>query len=160
SGGERPEGVERLSADRERDSFMHGLRRRMTAVGVQRAMLIGLAGAVLSGIGIWVFERQSGQAKPTSLPTASATRGDLLVAVGGVGRLVEATASSAIGVPAAAGSSTSPGAAPVAASPDAVFARATGRLSKFLVSPGRRVAAGQALAVLDDGGNATNAVNQ
>ena len=43
---------------------------------------------------------------------------------------------------------------------DAVFPQVAGRLSKFLVAPGKHVAAGEALALLDDGGTAAGAVLQ
>jgi HlyD family secretion protein len=102
-----------------------------------------------------------GAAAQSDAPIATATRGDVVVSVGGVGRIVEAGATADIAVPSAAAASSSttgPTSSPSSAPADAVFARTTGHIAKFLVAPGRRVAAGRALAVLDDGGLAASAI--
>ena len=131
--------------------------------------LVGFALVAAIGIVLTVWRLQSGTAAEGS-SVATASRGDISVSVGGVGRIVEARASAQIAVPAS--SAGSPGAAspgapagssgggPSSAPVDAVFPRAAGRLSKFLVAPGRRVAAGEPLALLDDGGTAAGAVLQ
>jgi len=52
----------------------------------------------------------SGAAAQSDAPMATATRGDVVVSVGGVGRIVEAGATADISVPSAAAASTSSGA--------------------------------------------------
>ena len=131
--------------------------------------LVGFALVVAVGIVLTVWRLQSGEAADAS-SVATASRGDISVSVGGVGRIVEARASGQIAVPASsAGSqgSASPdasagssGGGPSSAPVDAVFPLAAGRLSKFLVAPGQHVAAGEALALLDDGGSAAGTVLQ
>ena len=137
-------------------------------------ILIGLALAVPIGTGLG-FWQLSGDSAPASTPVARAVKGDLVVSVGGVGRIVQATSSAQIAVPASAGggaagaaasgsaasgasgagSSTGAASAPA----DGVFPRTTGRLVKFLVAPGDNVVAGQPLAVLDDGSSAAVATS-
>jgi HlyD family secretion protein len=132
-------------------------------------VLVGLALAVPLGTGLG-FWQLSGDSPAPASSVARAARGDLVVEVRGVGRIVQSTASAQIAVPASAGSSTAAAAASgsagtgasgagsssgaAAAPADGVFPRATGRLVKFLVAPGDRVVAGQAVAVLDDGSSA------
>jgi HlyD family secretion protein len=98
--------------------------------------------------------------------TAKVVRGDIVVDVGGVGRIVQAGAPGAIARPSSGGTggtaagsgSGSAGGGDVPA--DAVFPRATGQITKYLVRRGQRVRAGQALAILDDGGVADAAIKQ
>ncbi len=119
--------------------------------------------AVAIGVSVWWL--QTGSAAPAeSVSSVRATRGDIVVSVGGVGRIVE-TQTARIAVP-PAGSGTASGpttsAAPTSAtsaSSGAVFPRLSGHLTRFLVEPGQKVVAGQALALLDDGGSAANAVD-
>lgn len=122
--------------------------------------LLGLASAVVA-VAFWGM-LGGGSAAAQDTPTATASRDDLVVTVGGVGRIVQAKAAQPIATPAAGGPSAaaSGSAAPSEAPPDAVFPGAAGRVSKFLVKQGELVIAGQALAVLDDGGAATTAVKQ
>lgn len=94
----------------------------------------------------------------TTVPTAKAVRGDVVLAVGGVGRIVSARSANPIAVPAAQGSGASSG--PAAVPADAVFATTSGRIARYLVEPGERIMAGQPLAVLDDGGAAAAALDQ
>jgi HlyD family secretion protein len=122
----------------------------------------GLGVALIAGVGLWQLFADSA---PASTPVARAVKGDLVVSVGGVGRIVQATSSAQISVPGAAGSSgtSTPGAAgspggtgntsggASTAPGDGVFPRTTGRVVKFLVAPGDSVRAGQPLALLDDG---------
>ena len=133
-------------------------------LGFRRRALIwlGVVAATAAG-GFGVLQLQSGQAAQDEIvPTAKATRGNLVVAVGGVGRIVQSRAGSEISVPSGsaggASGSGSGGGGQTTASADGVFARTSGRVSKFLVSPGDRVVAGQALAVLDDGGTVASAL--
>jgi RND family efflux transporter MFP subunit len=142
---------------------------RAILVRVPQQALIGLGIAAAIAIAISVWRLQSGTAAPESVPEAEAFRDDIVVSVGGVGRIVQARSFGEIAVSTAgggaAGSAGGGGAGSAAGgsssvSPDAVFPRAAGRLLTFLVAPGERVAAGQALAVLDDGGAAASATKQ
>ena len=122
--------------------------------------LLGLASAVVA-VAFWGL-LGGGSAAAQDTPTATATRENLVVTVGGVGRIVQAKAARPIATPAPGGPSAaaSGSATPSEAPPDAVFPGAAGRVSKFLVKQGELVIAGQALAVLDDGGAAVTAVKQ
>ena len=122
--------------------------------------LLGLASAVVA-VAFWGL-LGGGSAAAQDTPTATATRENLVVTVGGVGRIVQAKAARPIATPAPGGPSAaaSGSATPSEAPPDAVFPGAPGRVSKFLVKQGELVIAGQALAVLDDGGAAVTAVKQ
>ena len=129
--------------------------------------------ALGAGIGVWQFE--GGARRRRRHPVAKAVRGDIVVSVGGVGRVVQATPSAQIVVPTAgaasagsgsaastgptgSGGSTSGGGATAPA--DAVFSRVSGRVMRFVVAPGQHVVAGQALAFLDDGGSAGATIKQ
>ena len=123
-----------------------------------------LAAAIASGISVWQLEGSTAASVPESIATAS--RGDIVVSVGGVGRIVESGAINQLGTPGggAAGGSTTSGqgsSGVVASAPaGALFPRATGRISRLLVVPGQHVVAGQVVALLDDGGLAASAVRQ
>jgi multidrug efflux pump subunit AcrA (membrane-fusion protein) len=96
--------------------------------------------------------------------TAKAVRSDMVVAVGGVGRIIQAKAPGTIARPSsgsAGGTGSGSGSASGGDAPaDAVFPRTTGQITKYLVRRGQRVRAGQALAILDDGGVADAAIKQ
>jgi len=135
-------------------------------------MLLGLALAAMLATGLIVWKLQSASPARSAQQTVAATRGDVVVTVGGLGRVVEANASGLISLPSSpAGSSSqastsstgtatgsSTGSASVSA--DAVLPRASGRVSRLLVTPGERVTAGEVIALLDDGGIAAGAVAQ
>ena len=128
-------------------NFRRALLPLLLGIGVTTA----LAGCSVGG----------GEGVPTA-PTAKAVRGDVILTVGGVGRIVSARSANATAVPAAAvaqGSTTSTS-TPTAGTADAVFASASGRMARYLVSPGERISAGQPIAVLDDGGAAAIALDQ
>jgi HlyD family secretion protein len=129
------------------------------------------AAAIASGLSVWRL--QSAPAASPAAGVAEATRGDVILTVGGVGRVVPAGASAEIALPtagsagaAASGSAPSGSAAsgaasaPTATSPTSVFPRTSGHLVRFLVKPGQRVAAGQPLALLDDGRASATAYGQ
>jgi RND family efflux transporter MFP subunit len=101
----------------------------------RKLVWLGLALVVL--LSVAVLRLSGGAAAQEDAPSATAERGDLVVAVRGVGRVVEAT-------------------------PEAqIFASTSTPLSvTLLVSRGERVTAGQRLAVLDDGGAAAAATAQ
>jgi RND family efflux transporter MFP subunit len=122
--------------------------------GASRIVLL-VAALCLVGGGIAWWRLESGSAASNvSIPTTKVTRGDIVVSVGGVGRIVETLTPTSISVPggsgggsgAAPGTGTAPG--------DGVFAQASGHVSRLLVGPGSHVVAGQPIAVVDDGGAA------
>jgi multidrug efflux pump subunit AcrA (membrane-fusion protein) len=125
-----------------------------------------LAASVLAVACLAAWELQTGNAVSAPLPTVAATRGDVVVSVGGVGRIVESRAETDIGVPssssasnaASGGAASSSGAS--TAPGDAVFPRVTGHIQRFLVVPGQRVKANQPIALVDDGGVSASAVSQ
>jgi HlyD family secretion protein len=126
----------------------------------------GVLVAVGLGIGIWLGLFQGGASAREVLPFATATRGNVVVSVGGLGRVVERRAAGLISV--GSGSSSTSGSSGGSSSPrgsgtapaDAVFPRTSARVARFLVAAGQHVKAGQPLAVLDDGGVAEAAVRQ
>jgi RND family efflux transporter MFP subunit len=121
-------------------------RRGLAWIGV--AAVIGI-GATAAGCG--------GTSASTETPSVVATRGPLVLQVGGIGRIVQvgqsATASSTSG---------SQGSGSTAAETPGftVYARTSGNIQQLFAAPGKKVRAGQALAVLDDGGVAAAAISQ
>jgi HlyD family secretion protein len=121
--------------------------------------------AAAAGTALALLPLHGGGHGSAALPTAVATRGDVVLSVGGVGRIVEAHAPGQISVPAAtptagaAASSPSPS-AQAAAPADAVFPSASGHIARFLVALGAHVYAGDPIAVLDDGSTAAIAIAQ
>lgn len=117
------------------------------------AGLVAAAGVALAVSGC----SQGGGSASDAASTEKVTRDDIAVAVGGVGRIVQAgliarTAETA------AGAST-PGSATTAPA-NSVFPQATGNILRYLVAPGQRVVRGQPLLLLNDGGVAAAAVTQ
>ncbi len=126
---------------------------------VQPRVVLWLAAA--GGVAFAVFGLQGSAAAPS--PFIKAARNDIVVSVGGVGRIVEANGASEIAVPAGNGGGAASGASgstTATAPADAVFPRASGHLRRFLVKPGQHVTTGQKLALIDDGGASTAAVAQ
>jgi HlyD family secretion protein len=103
-----------------------------------------------------VWRIQSDAVAQATPNLATATRGPIVVTVGGVGRIVESRLSGQRAATASTSSSSTGTSAPAGA----VFSRATGTVSKVLVSPGQRVSAGETLALIDDGGTAATATAQ
>ena len=138
---------------------MHSAITRLSA----RALAVSaLTVAVLIGGGIWLTQRGS-LAGAATVVSAKAARGDVIVSVGGVGRIVTNGGASAISVPAT--SSTSPAAGPSggtssSVSADAIFPRTSGHVERFLVLPGQHVTAGQPIAILGDNGASASATRQ
>lgn len=130
---------------------------------------VSVAAAIAVGVIVWRL--QSPAPARGSVQTVAATRGDVVVTVGGLGRIVEANAAGLIPLPSSSASSGAPASAPGSTSAtgstggasipaDAILPRASGRVSRVLVAPGGHVAAGDVVAVLDDGGTAAAAVAQ
>jgi HlyD family secretion protein len=112
--------------------------------------MVVLAGVVAAAISFWSLD--SGTAGAPSVSSATAARGDIVVSVGGVGRIVESRSFGDIALPQSGKSSSS------TTSADSVFPRAPGQIARYLVQPGQRVRAGAALALLDDGGLSASAI--
>lgn len=131
----------------------------MTDVITPRRTLVALVllgAGVTTALVVWPFNGGGGGA--TAVPTAKAARGDVVLTVGGVGRIVPSGSATPIAVPAPQGSAS--GSGPAATPADAVFATVSGHLARYLVAPGERISAGEPLAVLDDGGAAAVALDQ
>jgi multidrug efflux pump subunit AcrA (membrane-fusion protein) len=141
---------------------------RAVRVPRRAVVLLAIGVAVVVGVSLSVGGLQSAPAASEGTGAGvEATRGDVVVTVGGVGRIVQSGLSTDIAVPSAAGSAAASGAAasggtsaPTATSATAVFPQTSGRLLRFLVAPGQHVAAGQPLALLDDRGSAGAAIAQ
>jgi RND family efflux transporter MFP subunit len=112
--------------------------------------------AIGVGIAVWRVQGNASASSTAVLPSFKVARANLVVSVGGVGRIVEKNASGQISVPSSSSSATSSSAGNGSSSApgDAVFARGTGHVARLLVRPGQRVKPGQVVAVLDDGGTA------
>jgi HlyD family secretion protein len=130
-------------------------------------MGVVVAAAIAIGVGVWRLQ-SPGPAK-AGPPTVAATRGNVVVTVGGVGRIVEANAAVSIGLPSAPGGGASTAAGTTGTSPtgstatvpaDAVLPRASGRVARVLVAPGVHVSAGQPIAALADGSTTATALVQ
>ena len=139
---------------------LHLTRRR------QQALILCLI-PVVFGFAIW--GSQGGTAAEPDPNSTLVVREDMVVSVGGVGRIVQAKAPGVIARPSSSGPATGAtgsgsgsgsGSAAGDATADAVFPRASGRLKRYTVRRGQRVVAGQTLAVLEDGGAAAAAVRQ
>jgi RND family efflux transporter MFP subunit len=131
----------------------------------QRALAVSALVVVsVIGGGIWLVQNGHSAAAP-DVSVVKASRGDVVVTVGGVGRIVTGGGVSAIELPASsAGSgataSGSTGGSSTSAPAGAVFARVAGHVARLLVQQGQHVAAGQPLARLDDDGALAAAVHQ
>jgi RND family efflux transporter MFP subunit len=111
------------------------------------AVAVG-AVAALSGCQI-----QGNADAQASQSLATATRGPIVVTVGGVGQIVDGLSGQSTTTSGSSTSSTS-------TSANAVYPTAAGRVSTVLVAPGQSVSAGQTLMVVDDGGVANSAAAQ
>jgi HlyD family secretion protein len=123
-----------------------------------------LASAVVVGLVFLIVSLESAPAASEGAGTAvEATRGDVVVTVGGVGRIVESGLANEINVPSSTAAATAGSGAtstPTSTSATSVFPQTSGTVVRFLVVPGQRVAAGQALALLGDRGTSASAVSQ
>ncbi len=134
------------------------MRRIRHSLAFWLALVVVGAGAVVAVI----VYRSGGKTKATG-PTATATRGDVVVDVGAVGRVVAANAVAPVVVPATpppSGAASASAASPAQVQPGGVFPGTTGHVAQVLVSAGQHVAAGESLALLNDGGAAALAVRQ
>ena len=121
---------------------------------------------LLSALGVTVLLLQSrgSSSGKQSAPSSVVTRGDVVISVGGVGRIVDAQSQGVVALPTgatgAAGTSAPSASAASSAPPGAVFPRASGAIARLLIAPGSHVRMNQAIAVLDDRGIANAAVRQ
>ena len=125
-----------------------GLRARPS----RRALIwFAVVAAVVAGLSAW---RLQGSAEAqASESVATATRGPIVVTVGGVGQIVDGlSGQSASGSSASGAGSSAPA--------NAVYPSTSGIVSDVLVAPGQQVAAGETLAVINDGGAAASAAAQ
>jgi RND family efflux transporter MFP subunit len=118
-----------------------------------RRAFIWLAVAATALVALGVWRLQGSAVAQDSQSLATATRGPMVVTVGGVGQIVDGLSGKSTG-----GSSASGGAATAPA--NAVYPSASGTVSYVLVQPGQKVVAGQVLAVVDDGGVTSSAAAQ
>ena len=130
----------------------------MSASLVRSRVLVTLAIAlgIAVALSLWSLHDNTASAEVTA--GVKAIRGDLVVSVRGVGRIVQTQQSGLTTAPPAGASSGSSATAEVAGAP--VYARTSGQIAKVLVAPGQRVKAGQALALLDDAGTSGAAIRQ
>ncbi|MGH3137630.1 MAG: efflux RND transporter periplasmic adaptor subunit [Gaiellaceae bacterium] len=119
----------------------------------RRALIwLGVAVAVVAVVSVW---RLQGSAEAqASQSVATATRGPIVVTVGGVGQIVDGLS----GQSTTSGSSTT--GSGTSTPTNAVYPTAPGRVSNVLVTPGQSVNAGQTLMVINDGGVADSAAAQ
>jgi RND family efflux transporter MFP subunit len=124
---------------------------------------VGVAAALGAALGVWKLHARPATAA-AQLPFVKASVDDVVVSVGGVGRVIEGRRTGEIPLPAASSSGASASGAASGtlstAPADSVFPRSAGRLAAFLVVPGQHVKIGQPLATLDDGGAARDAIAQ
>jgi HlyD family secretion protein len=111
--------------------------RALSARARARDLRLVLVGSLLVGVvALTALYRSGGAAAQEEGQTATAEEGNIVVSVGGVGRIVEATPTIQ------------------------VFPRASGQIANLQASPGERVVAGQLLTTVDDGGTASAATEQ
>jgi HlyD family secretion protein len=121
---------------------------------------------VVFGFAVWGGSQGGTAAEAVTATGVRVERNDLVVSVGGVGRIVQSRAAGLIARPSSggsgggSGSGSGSGSATADTPADAVFPGTSGRIKRYLVRRGQRVVAGQTLAVLDDGGVAAAAVRQ
>ena len=130
----------------------------------QRALAVAaLVAAALIGVAIWLAQNGRSAGTP-DISSVRATRGDVVVSVGGVGRVVTGGVATvelpASGGSSGAGASGSTSASPSSAPADAVFPHVAGHVQRLFVQQGQHVAAGMTLAVIDDNGASASAVHQ
>lgn len=132
--------------------------RTMGASPAKRRALILLALVAALAIGLSVWRLQSDAVAQASPNLATATKGPIVVTVGGVGRIVEGRLSgqSSTGTSSSTSSSTGGASAPA----NAVYPHMSGTVTRVLVVPGQRVHAGQTLAIIDDAGAAATTTAQ
>jgi multidrug efflux pump subunit AcrA (membrane-fusion protein) len=123
-------------------------------------VLVGIAAALGAAFGVWKLHARPARAA-AQLPFVKASVDDVIVSVGGVGRIIEGRRTGEIPLPATSSSGAGTASGAVSTAPaDSVFPHTAGRLAEFLVVPGQHVKIGQPLAKLDDGGAARDAIVQ
>ena len=138
------------------------MRSAITRVSARALAVSALTVAVSIGGGIWLTQRGS-LAGAATVASAKVARGDVIVSVGGVGRIVTSGGASAISVPSTSSASPAAGTSggtSSSVSADAIFPRTSGHVERFLVVPGQHVAAGQPIAILGDNGASASAARQ
>ena len=134
-----------------------GSRIRRALASMSRRTLVGIGVLVAAVIVVAVWQGRGTSSATTSVPTAAAVRGDVVVSVRALGRVVDARAASrglSTGV-STGGQST----AAVAGTSQLIYPQAGGRVTTLLVSPGQHVVAAQILARLDSANARGNLVS-
>ena len=126
-------------------------------------LFLAVGAAVITGLIFGILSLESAPAASADSNVVEATPGNVIVTVGGVGRIVQSGLAQEINVPTASpgGSlAAAPGGTSTSAvtSATSVFPQTSGRVVRFLVVPGQHVAAGQPLALLGDRGTAVSAI--
>lgn len=119
---------------------------------MSRRTLVCLAVVVAAGIGLTACQLRGSSSASASVPTARVVRGDIVVSVRAVGKVVDARAASMGTSTGGSGAAASTGgqspAAAVAGTSQLIYPQAGGRVTAVFVSPGQPVAARQVLAQL------------
>src|SRR5882762_1608101 len=107
----------------------------LTRVPRRTLLWVGVAAAIAIAIAVWRVENNASASSNALLPTVRVTRADIVVSVGGVGRIVEKNGSSPITIP--GGSTSGSGAVgnTTTAPADAVFPHSTGHIGRLFVQP-------------------------
>ena len=125
-----------------------GLRARPS----RRALIwLGAAAVVIAGLSVWRF--QGSAEAQASQNVVTATRGPIVVTVGGAGQIVDGLSAQSTSGSSASGTGT-------LAPANAVYSHSSGIVADVVTAPGSNVVAGQTLAVIDDGGTADAAAAQ
>lgn len=117
------------------------VRRVLGAVSWRTMVGIGVVVAVGSVVAVW--QGRGSSSATASVPTATAVRGDLVVSVRALGKVVDARAASRAVAP------TGQAALVAAGTSQLILPQAAGRVMTVLVAPGQHVVAAQVLARLD-----------
>lgn len=131
---------------------------------MNRIASAALATAVVAAAGVSVWQLSAGGAASASPATTVASRGDVVVTVGGVGKIIPGSGGASILSARGSGNASASGGASQAAGgglADAgrlVYPQLAGHLTAVLVSAGEQVHAGQALVRIDPGAAVSNLV--
>ena len=124
--------------------------------GSKKRLGVLSAVCVAAAITVELWHLNGGTATAATPTAVKVTRGDLIVSVGGVGQIAQIGGSGQPG--------TTPAGAATTLTTDTsgapIFPRSSGQLTAYLVTPGQHVAAGDPIAVVDDGGASAAAIGQ
>ena len=128
----------------------------MVGSGVRRAFgllsrrtLVGLAVVAALGVSLAAWQLRGSSAASAPVPTVTATRGDIVVSVRALGKVVDARAAEIGTTPAGGAGQPGAGGSALAGISQVVSPRVGGRVIAVLVAPGQHVVAGAVVARLD-----------